>query len=56
MIIWIFVFAFVGIQMGYVLRPFIGVPTNPITFLRENPFENAYVRVWQLILDVIDAG
>ena len=53
MVLWIFLFAFVGIQMGYVLRPFIGDPTSPTTFLRENPFENAYVRVWKLVLDVI---
>ena len=55
MVLWIFVFAFVGIQMGYVLRPFIGQPSNPTTFLRENPFENAYVRVWELVMDVVGA-
>ena len=53
MVVWIFVFAFVGIQMGYVLRPFIGDPNSPTTFLRENPFENAYIRVWELVLDVV---
>ena len=53
MVVWIFVFAFVGIQMGYVLRPFIGDPTSPTSFLRENPFENAYIRVWSLVLDVL---
>jgi len=56
MVVWIFVFAFVGIQMGYVLRPFIGNPTSPTSFLRENPFENAYVHVWKLILDVVGAA
>ena len=55
MFLWIFVFAFVGIQMGYVLRPFIGSPTNPTSFLRENPFENAYVRVFELLLEVVGA-
>lgn len=56
MVVWIFVFAFVGIQMGYVLRPFIGNPTSPTSFLRENPFENAYIHVWELVLDVIGAA
>ena len=42
--VWIFVYAFVGIQMAYVLRPFIGSPSNTISFFREDPFENAYVR------------
>ncbi len=55
MVLWIFVFAFVGIQMGYVLRPFIGDPKSPTTFLRENPFENAYIRVWELVLEVSGA-
>ena len=55
MVLWIFLFAFVGIQMGYVLRPFIGNPTSPTSFLRENPFENAYVRVWKLVLEVVGA-
>lgn len=55
-VLWIFVFAFVGIQMGYVLRPFIGNPSSPTSFLRENPFENAYVRVWKLLLDLVGAS
>jgi hypothetical protein len=33
--IWIVVFAFVGAQMGWVLRPFIGSPGMPFTFFRE---------------------
>ena len=47
--IWIFVYAFVGIQMAYVLRPFIGSPGNTISFFREDPFENAYVKLLELI-------
>ena len=47
--VWIFVYAFVGIQMAYVLRPFIGSPTNTISFLREDPFDNAYIRILKLI-------
>ena len=32
---WVFVFALVGAQMGWVLRPFIGNPNTPFTFFRE---------------------
>jgi len=56
MALWIFVYAFVGIQLGYVLRPFVGSPTKATTLLRENPFENAYVRVWNLCLEVFWNG
>lgn len=32
---WVFVFALVGAQMGWVLRPFIGSPGTPFTLFRE---------------------
>ncbi len=52
--IWIFIYAFVGIQMAYVLRPFIGSPSNEISFFREDPFQNAYVKISQLIWSAMD--
>lgn len=54
--VWILVYAFVGIQSGYVLRPFIGSPARPITFFREEPFENAYVRVLGMVWEVLTGG
>jgi len=51
--IWIFIYAFVGIQAGYVLRPFIGNPAAPTDFLRRESFQNAYVKVWELIQQVV---
>ena len=42
---WIVLYAFVGIQMGWNLRPFIGVPDGPVRFFREGAWENAYVVV-----------
>ena len=54
--IWIFVYAFVGIQMAYVLRPFIGSPSNTISFFREDPFENAYVTILNLIWSTFNFG
>lgn len=42
---WLFVYAFVGIQMGWVLRPFVGTPGARPTFFREGAWGNAYVVV-----------
>lgn len=47
---WLGLYAFVGIQMGWMLRPFIGHPDIPVTFFRQEPFSNAYVVVARLIL------
>jgi hypothetical protein len=50
---WLGVYAFIGIQMGWVLRPFIGQPGVPVTFFREGVWGNAYVVVletmWQAL-------
>ena len=49
--IWLILFAFVGIQMGWVLRPFIGAPEQPTQFFRQGAWGNAYVELaritWQ---------
>ena len=50
---WIAVYAFVGIQMGWVLRPFIGDPNAPTRFFREEAWGNAYVIVAEMIVGVI---
>jgi hypothetical protein len=50
---WIFVYAFVGIQAGYVLRPFIGDPSAPPTFLRKESFQNAYVKIFELVCNAL---
>lgn len=46
---WFVTYAFVGIQMGWVLRPFIGDPNSPVRFFREAAWGNAYVVVGRLI-------
>jgi hypothetical protein len=52
---WIVVYAFVGIQMGWTLRPFIGSPEAPVRFFRGGEWENAYVivarMVWEVLVD-----
>jgi hypothetical protein len=50
---WIVIYVFVGIQMGWVLRPFIGDPRAPVQFFREGSWSNAYVFVLQMIWDVL---
>lgn len=47
---WLLLYAFVGIQMGWTLRPFVGSPGMAVTFFRQEPFTNAYVVVLDLLL------
>jgi hypothetical protein len=50
---WIVIYVFVGIQMGWVLRPFIGNPKAPVQFFREGSWSNAYEVVFQMIWNVL---
>ena len=49
--IWIVNYAFVGIQAGWTMRPFVGSPTVEILFFRDAPFSNAYVQVGKMLID-----
>ena len=51
--LWLVLYAFVGIQMGWVLRPFIGAPGAPVQFFRDSGWENAYVVVFRMMRDVL---
>lgn len=46
---WLVLFAFVGIQTAWVLRPFIGSPELPAQFFRDEAWGNAYVVVGEKI-------
>ena len=46
---WLVVYAFVGIQMGWILRPFIGDPSSPVQFFREDSWGNAYMVVGKML-------
>ena|ERR1700722_8392721 len=48
---WLAIYVFVGIQMGWTLRPFVGNPSLPTRFLRSEALTNAYVSVAHIILD-----
>jgi hypothetical protein len=54
--VWLLIYAFVGIQLGYVLRPFIGDPDQPVRFFRADSWGNAYVFVANLIRHAITGG
>jgi hypothetical protein len=51
--VWLVIYVFVGIQMGWVLRPFIGDPELPVQFFREGSWSNAYEVVFQIIWEVL---
>ena len=50
---WLVLYVFVGIQMAWVLRPFIGDPAAPAQFFRAGAWGNAYVVVARLIWGAI---
>ncbi len=50
---WLVIFAFVGIQTGWMLKPFIGSPNRPAEFLRASDWTNAYVAVFRLFARVL---
>jgi hypothetical protein len=51
--VWLVLYVFVGIQMAWVLRPFIGDPTAPVSFFRTDAWDNAYVFVVSLVWKVL---
>ena len=50
---WLAFYIFVGIQMAWVLRPFIGDPNSPVRFLRPEAWGNAYVVVARLAAHLV---
>lgn len=50
---WIIIYAFVGIQTAWILRPFIGAPAMRTQFFRDEQWGNAYVEVAKLIVHAV---
>ncbi|MBI3866113.1 MAG: hypothetical protein HY290_29900 [Planctomycetia bacterium] len=50
---WLAIYAFVAVQMAWVLRPFIGDPSQPVQFFRDDAWGNAYVVVANLIWETV---
>lgn len=51
--VWLVIYAFVGIQMGWLLRPFVGAPNQPVQIFRSEAWDNAYVIVARLVWEAI---
>ncbi|WZP00746.1 hypothetical protein EP7_002397 [Isosphaeraceae bacterium EP7] len=49
---WLLIYAFVGIQLGWTIRPFLGAPNLPVRFFRGGELENAYVVFARMVWDV----
>jgi hypothetical protein len=49
---WAVMYVFVGVQMGWTLRPFVGSPGAFPTFFRDGAFTNAYVEVARIVARV----
>jgi hypothetical protein len=50
---WIVLYGFVGVQMGWVLRPFIGAPDAPVRFFREGAWGNVYEVLFGMMLKLL---
>ncbi|MHC4470828.1 MAG: hypothetical protein ACYS99_07670 [Planctomycetota bacterium] len=50
---WVVLYVFVAIQLAWVLRPFVGNPSLPTRFFREEAWDNAYVVVVNKIWDFV---
>ncbi len=51
--LWVVAYAFVGIQLGWTLRPFVGTPGTDVQFFRDEAFTNAYVALARIVRDAI---
>ena len=40
--VWVGAYAFVGTQLGWMLRPFVGSPFYPVVFLREDALDRNF--------------
>jgi len=47
--LWTGLYALVAIQFAWLLRPFIGAPNQPVTFVRPEAWDNAYVVILKLV-------
>lgn len=54
--VWLVLYGFIGIQMGWVLRPFIGDPELPTRLFRQSAWGNAYVEVLDTLWRLITGG
>jgi hypothetical protein len=51
--LWLVIYVFVGIQMAWIMRPFVGAPGAPVELFRQESWGNAYEVVARLIYDAV---
>ena len=51
--VWMCLYVFVGIEMAWVLRPFVGAPGLPVQFFRHGAWGNAYTQLIDLVLQIL---
>ncbi len=51
--LWLAMFAFTAVQLAYVLRPFVGDPSQPAALFRSGAWDNAYVVLAKMAWKVI---
>lgn len=54
--VWLVLYGFIGIQMGWVLRPFIGDPGLAPRLFRQSAWGNAYVEVLDTLWRLLTGG
>lgn len=50
---WLLAYVFVGIQLGWMFRPFVGSPGLQPSFFRQEPFSNAYIALAKIVEQVV---
>ena len=50
---WFLIYAFIGIQTGWLLRPWIGVPGSNIDYFREDTWSIAYLELAKIIFNIL---
>jgi hypothetical protein len=51
--IWIGIYAVVGMQLGWRLRPFVGTIGSPFELFRDDDGGNFYISVWRLLMSLV---
>ncbi len=50
---WVILYGFAGIQMAWIMRPFVGQPNADTTFFRAESWDNAYVKLMEIAKSLI---